>query len=112
MRILGRRAEGLVDAFLELFGEHVLQPVCLRVHGVEAKLERPCQVELEQPVVASISSASTSPRAREQHAPVGLVVDEPRAASFFTMAVADGGLTPMRRASVVVFTRSPSPWSL
>ena len=68
MRIVGRRAEGLVDAFLELLGERVLQPVGLRVHGVEAELERPCQVELEQAVMAEHLEREHLAARREQHA--------------------------------------------
>ena len=51
MRILGRRTEHLVDAFLERLGQSVLEAVCLGVNGVELEIECPGQVELEQTVM-------------------------------------------------------------
>src|SRR3954453_11553446 len=51
VRIVRRESERLVDARLELLPEHVLQPVGLVVHVVDADAQRLREVELEQPVV-------------------------------------------------------------
>ena len=52
MRVVRRVAERAVDPGLELFGEDVLEPVGLRMDGLDRDPERLRQVELEQPVMA------------------------------------------------------------
>ena len=52
MRIVRREAERPVDAGLQLFRDHILEPVGLVVDGVEMQAERLRQVQLEQPMMA------------------------------------------------------------
>src|SRR5215210_561348 len=55
----------------------MLEPVGLVVHRVEAELERPRQVELEQAVVTKDLERDPLAATRETDAAVRLVVDEP-----------------------------------
>jgi hypothetical protein len=75
--ILRGRAERRVDPLLERLGKRVLEPVRLGVHRIEAELERPREVELEQSVVAQDLEREPLAERCEPHASVGLVVDEP-----------------------------------
>jgi hypothetical protein len=52
MRIVGRKTERVVDPGLELFREHVLEPIGLVVDVVNVETEGLGEIELEQPVVA------------------------------------------------------------
>ena len=51
MRVVRREAERLVDPRLELLGERVLEPVGLRVDGVDPEPELLGEVQLEQAMV-------------------------------------------------------------
>ena len=91
----------LVDVRLELLGERVLEPVRLGVHGVEREAERLSEVLLEQAVVADDLERGPLALVRSASAPLyGVCSTSPSSASFLIIAVADGGETPIRRASV------------
>ena len=106
MRVVGREAERLVDPSLELLGEHVLEPVGLFVDLVDVDPERLREVELEQPVMPDHLERDLLALRVSETPRYGACSTSASAASFFTIALADAGDTPISRASAVVETRS------
>ena len=76
MRVVRREAERAIDPRLELFGDHVLEPVGLVVHGVEVQAERLREIELEQPVMADHFERDPLARLGELRAAIRLVLEQ------------------------------------
>ena len=76
VRVVGGVAELLVDARLELFGEDVLEPVSLRVHGVDRDAERLREVLLEESMVPDDLERDLGPCLGEQDAVVRRVLGQ------------------------------------
>ncbi len=77
MRVVRGVAERAVDPRLELVGEDVLEPVGLRMDGLDRDPERLGQVELEQPVMADDLERDPLPGGSQVDAAVGDVLGEP-----------------------------------
>src|SRR5262245_13384690 len=77
VRIVRRMAERLVDPFLELLRERVLEPVGLVVHVVDIQAEGLGEIELEQPVVADHLQRDALAVSGELDAAVPLVPRKP-----------------------------------
>jgi len=76
VRVVRREAERLVDPFLQLLGEHVLESFGLVVDLVHVDAERLRQVELEQPVVSNDLERNPFSRVRQGDTAIGLVHGE------------------------------------
>ena len=112
MRVVRRESERAVDARLELFGDDVLEPVRFVVDVVDVHAERLREIQLEQPVVADHLERDALARLREMRPRYGSCVNSSSAASFFTIADADAGATPMSFASAPIVTRPFASCSL
>jgi len=77
VRIVGWETERLVDAFLQLFRECVLEPFRFAVHFLYVDAKRLRQIELEQAVVPDDLERHLLAGIRECNASVGLVNCEP-----------------------------------
>ena len=75
MRVVRREAERAVDACLELFRDHMFEPVRLVVDGVDIQAERLGEVELEQPVMADHLDGDALAGVAQPRAVVGLVLE-------------------------------------
>jgi len=76
VRIVRRVAERTVDLRLQLFGDHVLEPLRLVVDVVHVQAERLCEIELQQAVMADDFDRDLLARARERDASIRLVHGE------------------------------------
>ena len=112
VRVVRRVAERAVDPRLELVGEHVLEPVGLRMDGLDRDPERLRQIQLEEPVMADDLERDSLSRRSEIDAAVGTCSARPSAASFFTIALDRCGRDVQRLARRVVVTFPPSVRSL
>ena len=108
VRVVRREPELLVDLRLELFGERVLEKLCLGVDGVERQSEAVDEVALEQAVMPhDLQRAASAGVGRARRRGGAARSTRPSSSRRLVIAVADGALTPMRVARADVVTRSP-----
>ena len=104
VRIDDRVAEQGRDPVLELVGQNVLEDLGLLVHLVPRHAEGLGEIGLEEAVMADHLEGDLAAGIGELDAPVGSVLDETHRPSFFSMFVAEAGLTDIFSAIALVDT--------